>query len=122
MRHVYRYADETGNLDYGADTGFKPGATPYFGFGTAVYYGDHGDALMAGLKLRTTLAAGGVELPKGFHAKDDSHHTRGQVFDALRAQAPRFDSTRRSCTSGRRTTPSRPRVRCTCTGSLGTCI
>ena len=37
---VYLYADETGNLDYGGAT--KQGASPYFGFGTAVFIGDHG--------------------------------------------------------------------------------
>ena len=39
------YADETGNLDYSA--GDKVGATKYFGFGTAVFSGDHGSFLTA---------------------------------------------------------------------------
>lgn len=30
---------------------------------------------------------------QGFHAKNDSHRTRGEVFDLIRRQAPRFDAT-----------------------------
>lgn len=52
---VYLYADETGNLDY-AGSG-KTGASDYFGFGTAVYYDDHGSQLMQGLRLRTKVTA-----------------------------------------------------------------
>lgn len=88
---IYLYADETGNLDYDADG--KKGATDYFGFGTAVYEGDHGDALMEGLRLRASVEHGGVSLERGFHAKDDSWKTRGEMFDVIAAQAPRFDTT-----------------------------
>lgn len=73
MGNVYIYADETGNLDYGT----KPGASPYFGFGTAVFRFEHPEALWGGLSLRASLAAGqngrpGVALPKGFHAVQDT--------------------------------------------------
>lgn len=91
---MYLYADETGNPDYAEHTGSgATGATSYFGFGTAVFYGDHGRALMSGLELRVKMAQQGFELPKGFHAKNDSPRTRMQVFDAIRALAPRFDTT-----------------------------
>jgi hypothetical protein len=90
-REGYLYADETGNLDY-AGSG-KTGASDYFGFGTAVYYDDHGSQLMQGLRLRTKVTANGVSLARGFHAVDDSHATRNQMFDAIAGQAPRFDTT-----------------------------
>lgn len=90
-RDVYMYADETGNLDYsGSD---KPGASDYFGFGTATFYGDHGRELMQGLQLRARIAASGVNLAKGFHAVDDSHSTRTEMFSTIAEQAPRFDTT-----------------------------
>lgn len=88
---VYLYADETGNLDY--EGAGKQGASAYFGFGTAVYYGDHGAQLMEGLRLRAELTGSGVKLARGFHAVDDSHSTRGQMFNAVTRQAPRFDTT-----------------------------
>ncbi len=90
-RDVYLYADETGNLDYaGSD---KPGASDYFGFGTATFYGDHGAQLMQGLQLRARVGALGVSLARGFHAVDDSHSTRNEMFSAIADQAPRFDTT-----------------------------
>ncbi|GAA1174230.1 hypothetical protein GCM10009584_14290 [Ornithinimicrobium humiphilum] len=91
MADVFLYADETGNLDY-AGAG-KHGASAYFGFGTAVFNGDHGDALMEGLRLRAEVTATGVTLPRGFHAVDDSNATRGQMFELIAEQAPRFDTT-----------------------------
>ncbi|PPF20584.1 DUF3800 domain-containing protein [Rathayibacter sp. AY1A7] len=94
MGNVYIYADETGNLDYGT----KSGASAYFGFGTAVFRSDHPEALWGGLSLRASLAAGqggrpGVPLPKGFHAVQDSWATRTAMFQAVKMQQPRFDST-----------------------------
>ena len=94
MATVYVYADETGNLDYGA----KAGASEYFGFGTAVFRDDHPAALWAGMSLRARLAAGegerpGVGLPKGFHAVNDTPATRAAMFAEIVDQAPRFDFT-----------------------------
>ncbi len=90
------YADETGNLDY--DAAQKIGATSYFGFGTAVFTGDHGQALWKGLRLRAAIergeeASSGVRLPRGFHARDDSNRTRAQMFAEIAREAPRFDAT-----------------------------
>lgn len=84
---VYLYVDETGTLDY-ADPN-----SPYFGIGTATFVGDHGHALWEGLQLRTSLEKAGVRVPKGLHAKDDTRATKTQVFDVIRRQAPRFDTT-----------------------------
>jgi hypothetical protein len=86
---VYMYADETGDLDM---TG-AAGASRYFGFGTAVFPDDHGRYLWEGLTLRCDLESRGVRLPRGFHAKSDSHSTRSQVFDLIRRQRPRLDTT-----------------------------
>ena len=83
------YADETGDLDFSGN----PASAAYFGIGTATFAGSHGSALAQGLELRCALEAVGVELPRGFHAKNDSHRTRAEVFEALRMQAPRFDTT-----------------------------
>lgn len=90
-RDVYLYADESGNLDYGGSG--KRGATEYFGFGTAVFHDDHGAELMEGLRLRAAVTARGISLPRGFHAVDDSHMTRDQMFAVIADQAPRFDAT-----------------------------
>jgi hypothetical protein len=86
---IYMYADETGDLDMSG----KKGASTYFGFGTAVFYGDHGHALWEGLSLRARLERQGLHLPKGLHAKNDSHSTRTEVFNLIGKQAPRFDTT-----------------------------
>jgi hypothetical protein len=83
------YADETGDLEL---TG-APGASDYFGFGTALYRGDHGEALWQGLQLRAALEARGVRLPQGLHAKNDSFATRQEMFSLIAQQAPRFDAT-----------------------------
>ncbi len=85
------YADETGNLDY-APAG-KAGASDYFGFGTAVFRENHGEHLFGGLQLRAKLETRGLHLPKGFHAVDDSKQTKNEMFDLIREQAPRFDTT-----------------------------
>ena len=95
MVNVYVYADETGNLDYSVG---KAGASEYFGFGTAVFSDEHSDALWGGTRLRAELAAGengrpGVNLPRGFHAIQDTVPTKIAMFKEIRAQAPRFDST-----------------------------
>jgi hypothetical protein len=89
MTDVFMYADETGNLDYE----MHQGASRFFGVGTAVMVGDHGTTLGAGLQLRAELEAAGVNRRKGFHAVDDSNATRKQVYDLIRTQAPRFDTT-----------------------------
>jgi len=83
------YADETGDLDLsGSDK-----SSTYFGFGTAVFPDAHGQQLWEGLQLRCRLEKAGLHLPRGMHAKNDSHATRQQVFDLVAAQAPRFDTT-----------------------------
>lgn len=89
MAEIYVYADETGDLDMSG----SPGSSRYFGFGTAVFEGDHGHYLWEGLQLRCRLERRGISLPRGLHAKDDSHATRSEVFELIEAQAPRFDTT-----------------------------
>lgn len=95
MSTVYVYADETGNLDYDVS---KRGASEYFGFGTAVFTDEHPEALWGGLDLRARLTGGegnrpGVQLPRGFHAVQDTPATKAAVFAEIRDQSPRFDST-----------------------------
>ncbi|MGY0485966.1 DUF3800 domain-containing protein [Streptomyces sp. WG-D5] len=89
MAEIYVYADETGDLDMSGSRG----ASAYFGFGTAVFEGDHGHCLWQGLQLRCHLERNGVLLPQGLHAKNDSNSTRSEVFDLIKAQAPRIDTT-----------------------------
>lgn len=94
MADIHIYADETGNLDYEA----KQGASRFFGFGTVVFDRSHQDALWNGMALRVQLAAGedgqaGLNLPRGFHARDDSNATRAAMFREVQRQAPRYDST-----------------------------
>lgn len=91
MADVYLYADETGNLDYAGDG--KQGASPYFGFGTAVFDREHGSELWSGLRLRAGVESKGLNLPKGFHAINDSNQTRGEMFSLIAEQAPRIDTT-----------------------------
>jgi hypothetical protein len=83
------YADETGDLDM---TGAS-GTSRYFGFGTAVFVDSHGQELWDGMRLRCHLEQQGIRLPGGMHAKNDSRATREEVFDLIRRQAPRFDTT-----------------------------
>lgn len=85
------YADETGNLDLDGAGNERAGA--HFGFGTAVFNGDHGDHLFGGLRLRAELEAEGLSLTGGFHAVDDRTSTRNRMFQLIREQAPRFDTT-----------------------------
>ena len=54
---------------------------------------DHGTALWEGLHLRAQLERKGLRLPKGLHAKNDSHSTRDEAFALIARQAPRFDTT-----------------------------
>ncbi|WP_220498546.1 hypothetical protein [Microbispora sp. H10949] len=83
------YADETGNMDMSG----SPGASLYFGFGTAVFGGEHGRQVWDGLRLRCDLERRGVNLPRGLHAKNDSHATRDEMFDLIGRQRPRIDVT-----------------------------
>lgn len=83
------YADETGNLDYNV----AGGGSKYFGIGTATWIGEHGAHLWQGTSLRLRHAGTGLQFPKGYHAKDDTHATRDDVYTAIKAQAPRFDTT-----------------------------
>jgi len=89
MADIYLYADESGDLDL---TG-TPGSSAFFGFGTAAFEGEHGNRLWEGLQLRCELERRGVHLHRGFHAKNDSRATRGEVFALIAAQAPRLDVT-----------------------------
>lgn len=45
------------------------------------------------MRLRCDLERRGVRLPRGLHAKDDSHATRDEVFDLVGRQQPRIDVT-----------------------------
>lgn len=94
-KRIYLYADETGNLDYqGTPNPQGGGASTYFGFGTAAFNtDDHGDDLLQGLHLRARSAKQGIKLTKGFHAVDDSTKTRNEMFQEIKRQAPRFDTT-----------------------------
>lgn len=95
MAVIYIYADETGNLDYDVIDG--SGASPYFGFGTVSYIGDHGNALWGGLALRAAaegrLSSSERTFASGFHAVDDSARTRHEVYAEIARQEPRFDAT-----------------------------
>lgn len=84
----YLYLDETGTLDFQS----RPGEA-FFGVGTAHFSGDHRDAIWEGHQLRVNLEASGVRLPKGLHAKNDSHPTRAAVYGVLSTQSVRFDAT-----------------------------
>ncbi|PYG00198.1 hypothetical protein SAMN05216184_104137 [Georgenia satyanarayanai] len=90
-RDIFVYADETGNLDYGGAG--KQGASPYFGFGTAIFDGDHSVEMWDGHVLRTSLAGRGHDMANGFHAKDDLWEVRNGMFALLRTQEPRIDTT-----------------------------
>lgn len=89
MTDVFLYADETGDLDMSG----SPGTSTYFGFGTATFADGHGAEVWEGMRLRCHLESRGIRLPRGMHAKNDSHATRCEVFDLIRAQGPRFDTT-----------------------------
>ncbi|TQS30416.1 DUF3800 domain-containing protein [Microbispora sp. KK1-11] len=83
------YADETGDMGVPGISG----VSRYFGCGTAVFRGEHGERIWQGLRLRCDLERRGVSLPKGRHAKDDSQSTRDEVFDVIKDQRPRIDAT-----------------------------
>ncbi|MBB2749230.1 UNVERIFIED_ORG: hypothetical protein FHR35_009143 [Microbispora rosea subsp. rosea] len=89
MSEVFMYADETGNLDYN----IAGGGSKYFGIGTATFEGDHHLALWEGHRLRLAHSRAGLAFPRGYHAKNDNHRTRTEVYDVIKAQAPRFDTT-----------------------------
>lgn len=120
-RRVYLYADETGNLDYeGSPNPQGGGASTYFGFGTATFQTDnHGEDLLGGLHLRAKGAKAGIKLTKGFHACDDSHKTRSEMFAEIQNK-PR-DSTQHFSTSPTPTPTSKLQAPCDCTKWPGTC-
>ncbi|MCC5578852.1 DUF3800 domain-containing protein [Microtetraspora sp. AC03309] len=89
MSEVFMYADETGNLDYNV----SGGGSKYFGIGTATFVGDHDQAVWQGHRLRLAHSRAGLAFPRGYHAKNDNYRTRKEVYDVIRAQAPRFDAT-----------------------------
>ncbi|MGC5617424.1 DUF3800 domain-containing protein [Georgenia sp. Z1491] len=88
---VFVYADETGNLDY-AGAG-KDGASDYFGFGSAIFQGDHSLEIRDGHVLRAALSGRGIDMSKGFHAKYDTWEVRNSMFALLSDQRPRIDTT-----------------------------
>lgn len=89
MTNVYMYADETGNLDYNVGNG----GSRYFGIGTATWTGEPAEHLWHSERMRFGHAAAGIECPRGYHAKDDSRMTRNEVYQVIKDQAPRFDTT-----------------------------
>src|ERR1022692_1251549 len=89
MTDIFMYADETGNLDYN----LAGGGSKYFGIGTATWGYDPGEHLWQGEQLRFNHAAVGIQNAKGYHAVDDSRTARRDVYDLIKRQAPRFDTT-----------------------------
>jgi hypothetical protein len=89
MTDIFMYADETGNLDYNLDGG----GSKYFGIGTATWHGDPGEHLWQAERMRFTHSAAGFENSKGYHAKNDSRSARTDVYNLIKQQAPRFDTT-----------------------------
>jgi hypothetical protein len=87
MGERYVFADEAGNFDFSSNKG----ASRYFIL-TTVTMGDcrAGDALAL---LRRELTWKGVNLPKPFHANQDSRDVRAAVFDLLKRSAIRIDAT-----------------------------
>ncbi|MFR0588189.1 DUF3800 domain-containing protein [Bifidobacterium pseudolongum] len=77
------YLDETGTPD------FDPDSTPYFAFGSAVFEGGHGQALMHTLHVRACRA--GVQ--NGFHASHDSTDTKTAFFECIRDMDVKFYAT-----------------------------
>jgi hypothetical protein len=115
MGDVFMFADETGNLDYNV----SGGGSRYFGIGTATWRGDHGAHLWQATQLRFRHAAARVDLPAGYHAKDDSYATRAEVYQVIAAQAP--VSTPRSSLRRTPTLASALRPRTTFTRWHGSC-
>ncbi|ATG51412.1 hypothetical protein CFK38_07635 [Brachybacterium vulturis] len=85
------YMDETGTLDFGPPR--SPTESPYFGFGSVIFPGEHSEAIRDGHAPRASLESRGVRIPSQFHAKNDSWSTRGDVYAVIAGQKPRFDST-----------------------------
>ena len=86
----FLYIDETGNFDLNTN---QPGATEYFGFGSALYPAAHAEANLDGLLLRAELEHQGTSLPKGFHAKNDKWPVKTAMFRLIADQKPRIDAT-----------------------------
>lgn len=91
MADYFVYMDETGTLDFGPPR--SPTESPYFGFGSVIFPGEHSEAIWDGHVLRASLESRGVRIPSQFHAKNDSWSTRGDVYAVIAGQRPRFDST-----------------------------
>lgn len=91
MADLYLYADETGNMDL--DGAAKDGSSPYFGFGTAIFPGEHGEEIWDGHVLRTALTERGENLRAGFHAKNDLWAARSPMLALIGQQKPRIDTT-----------------------------
>jgi hypothetical protein len=87
MADRFVFADEAGNFDFS----LKKGASRYFVL-TTVTMGDcrTGDALAL---LRRDLTWRGSNLPRQFHATDDTREVRGAVFDLLKRSPIRIDAT-----------------------------
>lgn len=91
MTDYFIYLDESGTLDF-----LEPAnetESPFFGFGSAMFLGEHRDAIWQGHLLRAALEAKKVNLPHGFHAKNDSWATREAVLKLISTQPLRFDAT-----------------------------
>lgn len=82
-KEFWCYLDETGTPDY------DPDSTPYFGFGSAVFEGAHGNALMDTLRVRACRT--GVQ--SGFHASHDSTDTKTAFFECITDMDVRFYAT-----------------------------
>ena len=89
MANVYMYADESGNLDYNVSAS----GSRYFAIGTATWTGDPAEHLWQGERMRSGHAEAGVECQRGYHAVDDTRSTRTEVYNVIKDQAPRFDTT-----------------------------
>ncbi|HEY2052385.1 MAG TPA: DUF3800 domain-containing protein [Solirubrobacterales bacterium] len=87
MASRYVFADEAGNFDFSK----KAGASRYFILTTVTMEDCRaGDALAL---LRRELTWSGVNLPRPFHATDDTHQVRSAVFDLLKRSPIRIDAT-----------------------------
>ena len=91
MADYFVYLDESGTLDFGENV--AKGESVYFGVGSAIYPGEHGDVLWDAHVLRASLESQGVSIPSQLHAKNDSWATRKQVLSLINNHNPRFDAT-----------------------------
>lgn len=80
MADYFVFVDETGTPAF---TEKGSGDLPYFGFGSLIVIGEHSEMLWDIGVLRLSLNEQGVELPAGFHAKDDSWNVRIQLLSLL---------------------------------------